>query len=159
MAKIKLFGTDVDGVLTDCGMYYTNSGDEFKKFNTRDGMGMMLLRAAGVKTAIITQENTNIVKNRAAKLQVDSVNQGIMNKLECATELCENLGMGLENLAYIGDDVNDIKLLEAAGLKACPADAVDAVKAVKGIIVLSRDGGKGAVREYCELILKSLQNA
>ena len=152
--KIKLFATDVDGVLTDCGMYYTESGDEFKKFNTRDGMGIQLLREAGIKTAIITSENTKIVENRAKKLKIDYLKQGIKDKLACAKELCEQLNISISEMAYIGDDINDIELLKNAGTKACPNNAVKEVKNIEDIIVLNSNGGDGVVREFCEILLK-----
>lgn len=155
MVKIKLFLTDVDGVLTDGGMYYTESGDEFKKFNTRDGMGFELLRKAGIKTGIITSENTQIVTRRAAKIKADYLYQGKRDggKLAAAVEICEKEGIEISEVAYIGDDLNCIGLLEKVGLAACPADAVAEVKNILGIQVLSAKGGEGCVRELAELIL------
>ncbi len=153
MKNIKLFATDVDGVLTDNGMYYSNSGDEFKRFNAKDGMGLVLLKKAGIATAIITAEDTRIVERRAEKLKIDFPCQGVKDKLSKGAELCTQLGISLADTAYIGDDVNDIELLKAAGLKACPADAASAVKKIDGIIILKANGGFGAVREFCELIL------
>lgn len=154
-AQIKLFITDVDGTLTDGGMYYSENGDELKKFNTRDGMGLQLLRKAGIKTAIITSENTMIVENRAKKLKVDFLVQGKRDggKLSVAKELCEKLGVTMNEVAYIGDDINCIDLLTAAGVKACPADACDKVKVIPNIEVMTRRGGEGCVREFAEMIL------
>jgi 3-deoxy-D-manno-octulosonate 8-phosphate phosphatase (KDO 8-P phosphatase) len=156
MVKIKLFLTDVDGVLTDGGMYYTESGDEFKQFNTRDGMAFELLRKAEIKTGIITSENTQIVARRAAKIKADYLYQGQRDggKLAAAKEICEKEGITLREVAYVGDDLNCIGLLEKVGLAACPADAVDAVKAVPGIVMLYKKGGEGCVREFVERILK-----
>lgn len=156
MVKIKLFLTDVDGVLTDGGMYYTESGDEFKKFNTRDGMAFELLRKAEIKTGIITSENTQIVARRAAKLKADYLYQGQRDggKLAAAKEICEKEGITLREVAYIGDDLNCIGLLEKVGLAACPSDAVNAVKAVPGIVMLYKKGGEGCVREFVERIVK-----
>lgn len=151
--KIRLFLTDVDGVLTDAGMYYTETGDELKKFNTRDGMGLKLLREAGIKTGIITTENTRLVERRAAKLKVDHLVQGAYPKLNAALEICEKEGITLAETAYIGDDVNCLELLEAAGLAACPSDAVRKVKEVPGILHLEKKGGEGVVREFADLIL------
>lgn len=155
MVKIKLFLTDVDGVLTDGGMYYTESGDEFKQFNTRDGMAFELLRKAEIKTGIITSENTQIVARRAAKIKADYLYQGQRDggKLAAAKEICEKEGITLREVAYIGDDLNCIGLLEKVGLAACPADAVDAVKAVPGIMMLYKKGGEGCVREFVERIV------
>ncbi|OUN79583.1 N-acylneuraminate cytidylyltransferase [Bacteroides sp. An51A] len=153
---IKLFLCDVDGTLTDGGMYYSEKGDELKKFNTRDGMGFQLLREAGIKTGIITSEDTKIVENRAKKLKVDFLSQGKRNggKLAVAKEICEQLGITLDEVAYIGDDVNCVELLEAVGLKACPADACEEVKAIDGIRVMTKKGGEGCVREFIDQIVK-----
>lgn len=156
---IKLFATDVDGVLTDGGMYYTQSGDEFKKFNTRDGMGIQLLRENGLKTAIITSENTFIVQKRAEKLKIDFLRQGVKDKLTCMEEICSDLNIRLENVAYIGDDINDIELLKNVGLGACPNDAMPEVQKLQNIIKLDTAGGKGAVREFSLIILNKHQSS
>ena len=157
--SIKLFLTDVDGTLTDGGMYYSRNGDELKKFNTRDGMGLQMLREAGIKTGIITSEDTQIVSNRAKKLKVDFLCQGKRNggKLTVAKEICAHIGITLQEVAYIGDDINCLDLLDAAGLKACPADACLKVKSVQGIKVLKSKGGDGCVREFIEEILGSIR--
>lgn len=154
MAKIKLFLTDVDGVLTDAGMYYTELGDEFKKFNTRDGMGMKMLREAGIKVGIITTENTKIVERRAQKLKVDYLYQNAYPKIEAAMDACAKAGADIQETAYIGDDVNCLELLSIVGLAACPADAVARIKAIPGILEMSKKGGEGCVREFIELILE-----
>ena len=155
MVKIKLFLSDVDGVMTDAGMYYTESGDEFKKFNTHDGMGFQMLREAGIKTGIITSENTRIVTNRAAKLKVDYLYQGkgFGNKLEVAKEICEKENITLQEVAYIGDDINCLELLASVAIAGCPANAVEKVKNIPNIIKLKLKGGEGAVREFIEWIL------
>lgn len=151
---IKLVLTDVDGVLTDSGMYYGEDGAELKKFNTRDGMGFELLRKAGLKTGIITSEKTALVERRGRKLKVDHLHQGIKeSKLECAMRICEIENIDLTEVAYLGDDVNDLTLLNTVGLPACPADAVSSVKQVPGIRVLPKAGGQGVFRDLCELIL------
>lgn len=154
---IKLFISDVDGVLTDAGMYYSENGDELKKFNTRDGMGMQLLRTQGIKTAIITSEETHIVERRAKKLNIDYLFQGKQygSKLDAALEICKKENISIENVAYIGDDINCFDLLSAAGTKACPSDAVQKIKQIPGIKILSLKGGEGCVREFIELILHS----
>lgn len=152
--KIKLFLTDVDGVLTDAGMYYTESGDEFKKFNTHDGMGMKLIREAGVKTGIITTENTKIVERRAAKLKVDYLYQGAYPKVAAAQEIIDKEGITWNEVAYIGDDINCIELLRKVGLAACPSNALPKVKVLPGIIHLQKAGGEGVVREFIELIFE-----
>jgi 3-deoxy-D-manno-octulosonate 8-phosphate phosphatase (KDO 8-P phosphatase) len=155
MVNIKLFLSDVDGVMTDAGMYYTESGDEFKKFNTHDGMAFQLLREAGIKTGIITTENTKIVERRATKLKVDYLYQGkgFGNKLQAAKEICEKENITLQEVAYIGDDINCIELLQSVGVAACPNNAVKSVKQINGIIQLEKSGGDGAVREFVEMIL------
>jgi len=152
--EIKLFLSDVDGTLTDASMYYSESGEELKKFNTHDGKGFELLRKVGVKTGIITSENTKIVANRAAKLKVDYIFQGLehQGKLAMAENLCREEGIELVNVAYIGDDINCRELLEAVGYAACPSDAIDAVKRIPNILCLSRAGGRGCVREFADLI-------
>ncbi|WP_304353082.1 HAD family hydrolase [Brachyspira innocens] len=148
--NIKLFGCDVDGTLTDAGMYYTENGDELKKFNTRDGMGIKLLRESGIITLIITSENTKIVENRAKKLKVDYLYQGVQNKLELIKELLSKLNIDRSEFAYIGDDINDKEILEFAGLKACPNDAMDIIKKIDNILIMSKKGGEGAVREFID---------
>ena len=155
VTKIKLFLTDVDGVLTDGGMYYSEIGDEQKKFNTRDGMGFHLLREAGIKSGIITTENTQIVERRAAKLKVDYVYQGknTGGKLQTALEICRKEGITLAEAAYIGDDINCYDLLCNVGMAACPADAVEKIKTIPNIKILRKKGGEGVVREFIEIIL------
>ncbi len=158
MPKIKLLLTDVDGVLTDGGMYYGNLGDELKRFQVKDGMGLQLLQKAGVKVGIITSENTPLMERRAKKLGVDYLYQGKRDggKLEIAREICAKEGISLAEVAYIGDDVNCLEILQGVGFAACPADAIAAVKAVKNIHILAHRGGEGCVRELCEMILNTL---
>lgn len=159
-AIIKIFLSDVDGVLTDGGMYYSESGEEQKKFNTRDGMGFQLLQSAGIKTGIITTENTKMVQRRASKLKIDYLYQGKKDggKLAAALEICEKENVLIKHVAYIGDDINCIDLLKAVGLAACPADAMQAVKNIEGIQVLQLKGGEGVVREFAEIILSKYSN-
>lgn len=157
MIDIKLFLTDVDGVLTDGSMYYTESGDEIKRFHTHDGMAFELLRNAGIKTGIVTSENTQIVARRAAKIKADYLYQGKRHggKLAAAQEICAELGISLTEVAYIGDDINCLELLQAVGVAACPANAVSNIKNIPNIILLNKKGGDGAVREFVEMILKN----
>lgn len=154
--NIKLFITDIDGTLTDGGMYYSENGDELKKFNTRDGMGIQMLREAGIKTAIITSEDRQLNQRRAEKLKVDFIRQGKVNggKVAVAKEIAKEMGITILEVAYIGDDVNCIELLSAVSHAACPADACAKVKEVPGIAVMTKKGGEGCVREFCEQILK-----
>ena len=153
--KIKLFLTDVDGVMTDGSMYYSETGDELKKFNTRDGMGFQLLREAGIKVGIITSENTKIVENRARKLKVDYLYQGKRKggKLSVALDICKEMGITLEEVAYVGDDINCIDLLSAVGFPACPSDANMKIANIQGIKILNRKGGDGCIREFVDILL------
>lgn len=153
LRDIQLFATDVDGVLTDAGMYYAESGDEWKKFNTRDGMGIKMLQAQGVVTAIITQEQTEIVARRAQKLKIEEVFQGITNKAEVLSSLSVKYGIALKHMAYIGDDVNDLPALQIVGFSSAPADCVDEVRSVVDYVCEKR-GGEGAVREIADKILE-----
>ena len=157
-ATIKVFLSDVDGVMTDAGMYYTESGDEFKKFNTHDGMGFNLIQKAGIKIGIVTTENTKMVERRATKLKMDYLYQGkgFGGKLDAALDICKKEGISLQQVAYIGDDVNCIELLKAVGIAACPANATSKVKAIDGIIQLQKSGGDGAVREFIDMILDQI---
>lgn len=152
---IRLFLTDVDGTLTDGGMYYGSDGTEFKKFNTRDGMGLQLLQQTGVKVGIVTSENTAINVNRARKLKVDYLKQSARygGKLAAVNEICAEMGITLQEVAYVGDDVNCYELLAAVGWAACPADACDKVKSIEGIHILQRRGGDACVREWIDQIL------
>lgn len=154
-SDIKLFLTDVDGTLTDGGMYYGSDGTEFKKFNTRDGMGLQLLQRAGVKVGIVTSENTPINVNRARKLGVDFLKQSARygGKLAATQEICDEMGINLKEVAYVGDDVNCYDLLAAVGWAACPADACEKVRGIPGIHILQRLGGDACVREWIDLIL------
>lgn len=156
--SIKLFVTDVDGVLTDAGMYYSESGDELKKFNTHDGMAFQLLRDQGIKTAIVTSENTLIVANRAKKLKVDFLYQGKKydGKLNAVLDICSKEKIHISEVAYIGDDINCFELLSEVGLAACPFDAVDKIKQIPNIIVLEKKGGEGVVREFYNELIKNI---
>ena len=152
--KVRLVAMDVDGVLTDAGMYYTERGDELKKFNTRDGMGVARVRAAGLKTAILTGESTQLVVRRGEKLKIDRIFIGVSDKLTCMRNLLEELGLTLDQVAYIGDDINDYELLCHVGLAVAVRDASRLPKSVAHLITEAK-GGEGAVRELCEIILEA----
>ena len=152
LSQIHLVATDVDGVLTDAGMYYSESGDEWKKFNTRDGMGIKLLQKAGFVTAIVTQERTKLVARRAEKLAIPELHQGVMDKLSLLREMAARHGLSLSQVAYIGDDVNDLEALQAVGFSAAPADGMPAIRAAVDYIC-KKKGGEGCVREIAELLL------
>jgi 3-deoxy-D-manno-octulosonate 8-phosphate phosphatase (KDO 8-P phosphatase) len=158
LKRIRLFATDVDGVLTDAGMYYSESGEELKKFNTRDGMGIKLLQRAGLITAIVTQERTKLVAWRGEKLMIPEVHQGVMDKLALVREMAGRHGLSMDEVAYIGDDINDLATLKAVGFSATPADGLrQVVEAVD--YVCRKKGGEGAVREIIEMILKAQHKA
>lgn len=154
LRQIRLFATDVDGVLTDGGMYYSESGDEWKKFNTRDGMGIKLLQKAGLITAIVTQERTRLVARRAEKLAIPELHQGVFDKLSVIRDMASRHGISLKHVAYIGDDVNDIEALKAVGLSAAPADGLPQVLEIVDYVCRQK-GGEGVVRELAEMILLS----
>lgn len=151
-ARVRLVIMDVDGVLTDGGMYYTESGDEFKKFNTRDGHGITLLHAAGIKTALVTRERTPIVTRRAAKLGITEVHQGVLDKLPVVKQLLEKHGVSPSEACYIGDDVGDEGAMGFVGFAAAVADALPPIRRIAHYVTRKR-GGEGAVREVCDLIL------
>lgn len=148
----ELVMTDIDGVWTDGGMYYDRQGNETKKFNTSDSAGVLFLRAMNIPIAILTGEQTEMVANRARKLRIDHLFQGVSDKVRVATELCESLGTSLDKVAYIGDDLNDVLLLNEVGLSASPANAPHYIK--QGVdFVTEKAGGDGAFREFVETIL------
>ena len=148
----KLILTDIDGVWTDGGMYYDNTGNELKKFNTSDSAGVLFAHMTGIPVGIITGEDTQIVERRARKLKIDYIFQGAKDKLAIAEKLCQDLNIGLEEVAYIGDDIGDVSLLREAGFSYCPANAPGYVKAYAHKATGSR-GGEGAFREMVEDLL------
>lgn len=151
--EIKLFLTDCDGCLTDGGMYYSENGDELKKFNTRDGMAFKQLRAKGIKTGIVTGEKVQINHRRAEKLQLDYLIDGCTDKLSAVKKLCEENSIPLENVAFVGDDINDLEVIQSVGFGCGVSNAVDEVKmSAKYITKIS--GGNGAIREVVDLLLK-----
>lgn len=153
VSEIKMFLTDCDGCLTDGGMYYSENGDELKKFNTRDGMGFALLKERGVITGIITGEDTKLTQRRAEKLKMDIYVSGCKDKLSIIKELCLKYSIGLENVAYVGDDINDLDTIKAVGFGCCPSDAVTSIKDVADFVT-STKGGEGAIREVINKIVE-----
>lgn len=156
-SKIKLAAFDVDGVMTDGSITYDENGVEYKTFNAKDGQGITNLRNSGIITAIITARNNGTVQHRAENLKFDEIHQGSKNKLETLKLILDKYGFTFEETAYMGDDLPDICILEKAGLSGCPFDAVDEVKSVAKF-VSSKNGGRGAVREFCDLIVKNKKN-
>lgn len=150
--KIEMFLTDCDGCLTDGGMYYSENGDELKKFNTKDGMGISLLKKRGIITGIITGENTGIVEARAKKLHIDELYQGVTNKLDVVKKLADKYKIDLSEIAYVGDDINDMEVMESVGIPCTVNNAADSVKG-KAKYVSNLNGGEGAVRDIIEFIL------
>ena len=154
MMNIKLFITDIDGVWTDGGMYYDTTGNEWKKFNTADSAGVLFLHLLNIPVAIITGEDTEIVTRRSEKLKIDYLFMGVKNKIEVALELCEELKISIEEVAYIGDDINDILLLQKVGLSAAPANAPHYIKKMVNW-ELDVKGGDGAFRAFVEKYLET----
>lgn len=148
--KIQLFLTDMDGVLTDGLIYYTHDGEFAKGFHVHDGVGMLRVRAAGIKTGIITSERSAVVERRAERLQVDFLCMGkeMGQKLPAAKEICQQLNLGMEQVAYMGDDLNCRDLLQQVGYPACPRNAQHEIKAIAGIYQTKLCGGEGALREW-----------
>ncbi len=150
---IKLFITDIDGVWTDGGMYYSENGDELKKFHTGDSAGVLFLKILNIKTAIITGENTKIVRRRAQKLNIDDIFLGVTNKVKIAKKLKNKYHLKWREIAYIGDDINDLLLLRKVGLSACPSSTEEYIKKEVDW-VLSKKGGEGVFREFVQNYLK-----
>lgn len=148
----KLILTDIDGVWTDGGMYYDATDIELKKFNTYDSAGVLFAHHLGIPVGILTGENTEIVRRRANKLKVDYLFLGVKDKVNVAKSLCEQLKITFEDVAYIGDDINDIKLLKEVGWAGVPASAPEYVKEL-ATVVLKKRGGEGAFREFVENLL------
>ena len=151
--NIKLFITDIDGVWTDGGMYYDQSGNEWKKFNTADSAGVLLLKMVNIPTAIITGEDTNIVKRRAEKLNIPHLFMGVQDKLSVTVKLCHELNISIDDVAYIGDDLNDYHLLQKVGLSASPINAPEYIKNKVDWVVPVK-GGDGAYRTFVEFYLE-----
>jgi len=151
--KIKLFGMDVDGVLTDAGIYLGNSGQELKRFNTQDGMGITLLIRSGIVPFIITGRTSEAVARRAGELSIAEVYQGAKRKEECLEDIASRLGADLSEIAYVGDDIADMPVLKRVGLPIAVGDAVAEVREAAKYVTEAR-GGNGAVREACEHVIR-----
>lgn len=151
--KIKLVVTDVDGVLTDGGMYYSEKGEVIKKFNTRDGMGVELLASINIPTVFLTKEESKIAKKRAAKVKA-KIYTNVTKKEILLKKLCKKFCVEKNEIAYIGDDVNDLKIMKKVGLSVSPSDAVNIVKQ-NADYVSKLKGGKGVFRKVADLILST----
>ena len=152
--KIKLLISDVDGVLTDGGMYYSAKGDIQKKFHARDGMGISILKRNGIPTVIITKEKNEIVKKWTSKMNVDRLFQGIKQKEKLLPKLCDLYNLNEENIAYIGDDVNDLEIMKKIGFSVAPKDGNIEVKKIANHIS-KINGGEGVLRDVCDLLIST----
>lgn len=150
---IKLIAFDVDGVLTDGTIYYGPQGDALKGFSARDGMGISLTRAAGIKTAVITGRRSPMVEKRAADLHVDYIMQNVSVKWQALEEICDTMGITVQEAAYMGDDLNDVEVISRIGFGAAPADACCEAKEAAQFVATC-PGGHGALRQWIEHILK-----
>ena len=152
--KIKLVLTDVDGVLTDGGMFYSENGEYMKKFNTRDSMGMELLLNHKIKTVFVTRENSKIVKKRTKKIRIADLYSGVLDKKDLLPEILKKYNVKSNEIAYIGDDINDIDIMKLVGFSVTPLDGNYQVKKISDYICKVK-GGEGAFRELADLIIKS----
>lgn len=152
--NIKLIGFDVDGVMTDNSLIFDENGVEYKKFNGKDGQGIELLHKAGIIPAIISKRNNGTVSYRAKVLGITEFHMDVKNKYESLNEIMVKHGFSKDEIAFMGDDLPDICVLESVGLACCPSDAVDEVKEVCNFIS-TKKGGEGAARELCEFVLRA----
>lgn len=156
-SKIKFVITDVDGVLTDTGVYYSIKGEELKRYSIRDGMGVERLRKLfDIETGIMTRENTELVTSRAKKLKIENLYLGVLEKEKAFDEIIEKKKLKPEEVAYIGDDTIDVEVMKKSGLSACPNDATKFAKEIADVIVES-NGGYGAFRDLAEIIIEAKQ--
>ena len=150
--EIKMFLTDCDGCLTDGGMYYSENGDELKRFNALDGMGFRLLREKGILTGVIKKKKKELNRRRSKKLNLDILEQGVQDKLCMVEKLCQKYDISLQNVAYIGDDINDLDVIKAVGFGCSVPNGIEEVKKA-AMYVTKRWGGQGAVREVIDKVL------
>jgi YrbI family 3-deoxy-D-manno-octulosonate 8-phosphate phosphatase len=153
-AQVKLFVTDVDGVLTDGTVLYGPDGELAKRFFIRDGMGLRLLEAAGVRVAVVTSEDTPVVHGRVKRLLLSAYKPGMKRKGEAIQALMQQFNATPQQTVYVGDDVNDAEALELAGIQGAPADATEFAKS-RARYITSANGGAGAIREIADLILSA----
>jgi 3-deoxy-D-manno-octulosonate 8-phosphate phosphatase (KDO 8-P phosphatase) len=160
IAKIKIVLTDVDGVLTDGGLYYSSEGQVMKKFNVKDGMGCVLLKKSGLQTGLISSDSAPLIGTRGERLKMDYIHFDVRDKVAVLDEICAKNNITYENIAFIGDDVNDLDILKVVGFSAAPNDSVEEILEVVNFIC-KKKGGDGAYREYADLIrgIKEKQNA
>tara|TARA_B100000029_G_C17516143_1_gene938142 strand:- start:23 stop:520 length:498 start_codon:yes stop_codon:yes gene_type:complete len=151
--KIKLVLSDIDGVLTDGGMYYSKDGEALKKFHTRDGIGIELLLAKKIKTVLITREISRINSARGKKLKIDKILEGISDKRKELEKICKDYNVKDNEIAYIGDDINDLEIMKCVGFRCTPKDGALEIKKIADYIC-KLEGGKGVFREMADLIIK-----
>ena len=158
LASLRLLSLDTDGVLNDGGLYYNDAGDELRKFNVKDGMGIQMLRRIGVEVVIITASAAPAIAQRGHRLGLEYVCLEVTDKLEALGKLCDKLGIDLDLVAHMGDDLNDLPVLKAVG---CPLSVNDAIAAARdaALYVTKKNGGAGAVREVCDLIISVREEA
>ena len=154
---IKLVISDVDGVLTDGCMYYSDKEEIMKKFHTHDGMGVELLSKNNIHTILMTKEKSNIVKKRASKIKVKEIFMGVLEKENLFEHLCIKYSLKSKNIAYIGDDINDLKIIKLVGFSASPNNGIDEIKKTVQYIC-KKNGGEGAFREFADLIINNKPN-
>lgn len=151
--NIRLLALDVDGVLTDGGVYISDDGREFRRYNIKDGLGLKQVQAAGIRVVIISSSECKTIVYRMRALGIADVHIGVANKLDMLQGICSASGIALENVCYIGDDLPDLPIMEMVGLPCAPLDAVEAVKNC-AVFIAKQPGGYGVVREVCDWILK-----
>ena len=154
LKNIKLVASDCDGVLTDGGLYYTEDGLEIKRFHVLDGMGFLMLKESGIKTAIITGENNPLVKRRADKLKIDYLVLGTKDKIGALQSICDQMHIDISEAIYVGDDTFDVPAIDACGVGVVPGDALDYIKD-KADYVTIKGGGRGCFREIADMVLQA----
>lgn len=151
--KIKLLSLDLDGTLTDGGIYYAEDGSELRKYQVQDGYGILLVKDAGIEVALITRSDTPAIQKRIDRLKIKFGRMGVYEKLPVLKEICKDLGIGLDQVCHVADDVNDMDLMETVGLPIAVSNARPQVKKAAAYITAAK-GGDGAVREVCDLLLE-----
>ena len=157
LSQIKLLSLDVDGVLTDGGIYYSDKGDSYRKFNAKDGVGISQILDAGVQVCIISAGDTGAIQARAKRLNINHVYTNVHDKLSILAKLAKKLNLKMSQIAHVGDDLNDLDVFKEVGLSITVNDAVAPVLSAAQVITQHK-GGDGAVREICDSILKCVKN-
>ncbi len=153
LKKIKLMVLDVDGTLTDGGVYYDSQGNEMKRFDVKDGLGIVVAVSAGLEFAIITGRSSPMVERRAKELGIVHLIQGAQKKIPALLALAQKCGLDMEEIGYIGDDLNDLRAMKLVGFRACPADAAAEIREIADFIA-AHDGGHGAVRDCLQYLME-----